>query len=131
MIALLRAGRQAEALRAYQTTRQYLGTELGIEPSNELRDLEQRIIDQDPTLIDVGDPTIVQRAILVIDTDNPEALSALAPSDRARVIDENGQAVERAVEIALGSVFSYRGSAMYASFESAGDAVEAARLVQT
>jgi DNA-binding SARP family transcriptional activator len=59
MIALFRAGRQAEALRAYQMTRQYLGTELGIEPSNELRDLEQRILDQDATLIDVGDPTIV------------------------------------------------------------------------
>jgi DNA-binding SARP family transcriptional activator/WD40 repeat protein len=131
MIALFRAGRQAEALRAYQMTRQYLGTELGIEPSNELRDLEQRILDQDATLIDGGDSTIVQRAILVIDAEYPEAISALAPSDRDRVIDENGQAVERAVEIAHGAVFSYRGSAMYTSFKNAGDAVEAARLIQT
>jgi len=131
MIALFRSGRQAEALRAYQVTRQYLGSELGIDPSSELRDLEQRILDQDSTLIDAGDPTIVQRAILVIETESPEALSALVPSDRDRVIDENGQAVERAVEATHGAVFSYRGSATYASFENAGDAVEAARLIQT
>lgn len=131
MIALFRSGRQAEALRAYQVTRQYLGSELGIDPSSELRELEQRILDQDSTLIDAGDPTIVQRAILVIEIESPEVLSALAPSDRDRVIDENGQAVERAVETTHGAVFSYRGSATYVSFENAGDAVEAARLIQT
>lgn len=51
MLALYRCGRQAEALRAYQQTRTYLGEELGIDPSSELRDLEQRILDQDPSLI--------------------------------------------------------------------------------
>ena len=50
MLALYRSGRQAEALRAYQQARTHLGEELGIEPSSELRDLEQRILDQDPSL---------------------------------------------------------------------------------
>ena len=50
MLALYRSGRQAEALRAYQRARTLLGEELGIEPSPELRDLEQRILEQDPTL---------------------------------------------------------------------------------
>jgi WD40 repeat protein/DNA-binding SARP family transcriptional activator/tRNA A-37 threonylcarbamoyl transferase component Bud32 len=50
MLALYRSGRQAEALRAYQKTRTYLGEELGIDPSEELRDLEQRILDQDQGL---------------------------------------------------------------------------------
>jgi len=50
MLALYRCGRQAEALRAFQRARIFLGDELGIEPSTELRELEQRILEQDPTL---------------------------------------------------------------------------------
>jgi DNA-binding SARP family transcriptional activator len=53
MLALYRAGRQAEALAAYQAARRALVDELGIEPSRELRELEQAILRQDPGL----DPT--------------------------------------------------------------------------
>lgn len=52
MLALYRSGRQAEALRAYQQARDHLADELGIEPSRELQDLEQRILEQDPGLIE-------------------------------------------------------------------------------
>ena len=50
MLALYRSGRQAEALEAYQDARRVLSDELGIEPSEELRDLERRILRQDPAL---------------------------------------------------------------------------------
>jgi predicted ATPase/DNA-binding SARP family transcriptional activator len=50
MLALYRSGRQADALRAYQDARRILGEDLGIEPSRALNDLEQRILEQDPTL---------------------------------------------------------------------------------
>ena len=50
MVALYRSGRQADALRAYQRAATVLGEELGIEPSAELRDLEGRILLQDPAL---------------------------------------------------------------------------------
>ncbi|MGH8974425.1 MAG: BTAD domain-containing putative transcriptional regulator, partial [Acidimicrobiia bacterium] len=50
MLALYRSGRQAEALRAYQNTRAFLGEELGIEPGPALRALEQAVILQDPEL---------------------------------------------------------------------------------
>ncbi len=50
MLALYRSGRQAEALRAFGRARQTLIDELGIEPGVELRDLERRILDQDPLL---------------------------------------------------------------------------------
>jgi DNA-binding SARP family transcriptional activator/tetratricopeptide (TPR) repeat protein len=50
MLALYRAGRQAEALEVYQDARRRLVEELGIEPGHALRDLHQAILQQDPTL---------------------------------------------------------------------------------
>ena len=50
MLALYRSGRQADALRAYQKTRTLLAEELGINPSPTLQELEQQILEQDPTL---------------------------------------------------------------------------------
>jgi adenylate cyclase len=50
MLALYRGGRQAEALRAYDRVRRLLGGELGLEPSPELADLEERILLHDPSL---------------------------------------------------------------------------------
>jgi DNA-binding SARP family transcriptional activator/pimeloyl-ACP methyl ester carboxylesterase len=50
MLALYRAGRQAEALRAYRDLRAILAGELGIEPSPALRELEGRILRQDTAL---------------------------------------------------------------------------------
>ena len=50
ILALYRAGRQAEALEAYRETRRLLVDELGLEPGNELRELERSILRQDPAL---------------------------------------------------------------------------------
>jgi predicted ATPase/DNA-binding SARP family transcriptional activator len=57
ILALYRAGRQAEALACYRAGREALVTELGLEPGTELRDLERRILRQDPSLEPV--PTTV------------------------------------------------------------------------
>jgi DNA-binding SARP family transcriptional activator len=51
MLALYRAGRQAEALQAYRAARQTLVEELGIEPSEELGELERAILRHDPDLL--------------------------------------------------------------------------------
>jgi DNA-binding SARP family transcriptional activator len=51
MLALYRAGRQAEALEAYRTARETLVEELGIEPSEELGELERAILRHDPDLL--------------------------------------------------------------------------------
>ena len=50
MLALYRAGRQAEALRAYSDFRAHLAEELGIEPGQSLKELEQAILRQDSAL---------------------------------------------------------------------------------
>jgi len=50
MLALYRCGRQAEALEAFQQARRLLVEELAVEPSQALRELEQLILRQDPSL---------------------------------------------------------------------------------
>jgi ABC-type transport system substrate-binding protein/DNA-binding SARP family transcriptional activator len=50
MLALYRSGRQADALAAYRQARRQLSDELGIEPGQELRTLEQEILRQDEAI---------------------------------------------------------------------------------
>jgi len=50
MLALYRAGRQAEALEAYRRARSLLIEELGLEPGPALRELQAAILRQDPAL---------------------------------------------------------------------------------
>jgi YVTN family beta-propeller protein len=50
MLSLYRSGRQADALAAYQAARHALVDELGIEPGADLRQLEAKILTQDPAL---------------------------------------------------------------------------------
>ena len=50
VLALYRSGRQADALEACRRARATLVSELGIEPRPELRSLEERVLNQDPSL---------------------------------------------------------------------------------
>ena len=56
ILALYRAGRQAEALRAYTEIRDRLVGELGIDPGPALRELQARILAQDPSLAPASAP---------------------------------------------------------------------------
>jgi hypothetical protein len=85
MLALYRSGRQAEALEAYRAARRELLEELGLEPGEELKRLEQAILRQDPAL---GLP-------------REEAVTPGAPPDQ---VPSGGPAPGRALLVAPGAV---------------------------
>ena len=82
MQALYRAGRQAAALDVYRTTRQTFVTELGIEPSPALRELEQAILRQDPGLAPDLPRARATRSIVILTGDEqhlPDLLAIAEP----------------------------------------------------
>ncbi len=93
MVALYRLGRQAAALRAFQQVRAILGEELGLEPSPELVQIEQRILRHDPAL--AGPSTLASGAGVWTPADAASpapAAQTSAPSADARVSDQGVQA---------------------------------------
>ncbi|MFV1962166.1 MAG: BTAD domain-containing putative transcriptional regulator, partial [Acidimicrobiia bacterium] len=130
MLALYRCGRQAEALRAYEKTRTYLVDEMGLNPSPDLRVLEQRILDQDPSLGFETGPTVKHASILVADVADPQVLSMLDPTERYNVITHQSDAIREASQDNEGDLFAHRGSAIYVSFEHVEHAVGAAIATQ-
>ncbi|MFJ9389777.1 AfsR/SARP family transcriptional regulator [Nocardioides sp. NPDC101246] len=58
MVALYRAGRQADALEVFTRTRKTLDADLGLEPSASLRSLHERVLRQDPSLGSSGEVTL-------------------------------------------------------------------------
>ena len=63
MLALYRSDRQAEALRWFAQTRQYLASELGVDPGPSLQALYQQILHADPSLAIGALPSGSQRPV--------------------------------------------------------------------
>ena len=133
MLALHRSGRQAEALDVYQGGRRILVDELGIEPSGELRELQQAILNQDPALewSAVGRPDderpVGIRAFLIAKLLGFAAFTETRGDEAAeRLATTFAELAGAEVEGGGGSVVELRSAEALAVFDSARQAIRAA-----
>ncbi|MYV44066.1 BTAD domain-containing putative transcriptional regulator [Streptomyces sp. SID2888] len=91
MLALYRSGRQAEALAVYADTRRLLADELGVDPRQGLKELQQRILQADPGLAEPSAPAQEPAAAPV----RPAQLPATVPdfTGRASFVTELSEAL--------------------------------------
>jgi len=133
MLALYRSGRQAEALATYQDLRRLLVDELGIDPADELRSLEQAILRQDESLrapprTERSEPTVALGApsarpsrkvvtMLASSVVDPDArLGTLDPELLRSLLDRYLAAVETCVERHGGTTARVAGDDLVAVF---------------
>lgn len=135
MLALYRAGRQAEALEAYQAVRRKLRDELGLEPGQALRELEAAILRQDAALaggtretsVSAPSPALPKPTMSADELRPVTALFAdivgstalgerLPPEDVKALVGECVTQMSKAVEEYGGTVQAYEGDGICAYF---------------
>ncbi len=144
MLALYRAGRQADALEAYQEARRVLTDELGLEPSGELRALQQAILQQEASLGASGEGVTARgpdrRTVTVLLgdlVDSTRLATELDPEVYRGLISRYFDVVREPIERHGGTLEKFIGDAVMAVFgvpelheDDALRAVRAAREVQ-
>jgi predicted ATPase/DNA-binding SARP family transcriptional activator len=141
MLALYRSGRQADALEVYQQGRAALVEELGIEPGRPLRDLQQAILNQDPS-IDVwsahGTATVPAHprprgtvTLFFADVEGSTRLVHVLGGERYRDVRKRArELVRKAASTHAGHEVDWAGDGVFLAFERARDAVAAAVELQ-
>ncbi|WP_104150814.1 BTAD domain-containing putative transcriptional regulator [Mycobacterium intracellulare] len=136
MLALYRAGRQGEALGAYQRARGLLADELGVDPGPELRRLEAAIVAQDSSLdIAVAQHVpSVTRAVtfLLTDIEGSTAAWEAEAGARAVALARHDELIEHVVTSRGGRLIKTRGEgdATFSVFERPSAAASAAVELQ-
>ena len=136
MLALYRAGRQGEALGAYQRARAQLAEELGVDPGPELRRLEAAIVAQDASLdiLVAQQLPSVTRAVTFLLTDIEGSTAAWeADADAMAVaLARHDELVEQVVTSRGGRLIKTRGEgdATFSVFERPSAAAAAAIELQ-
>ncbi|MDQ1539662.1 MAG: hypothetical protein QOH29_388, partial [Actinomycetota bacterium] len=136
MLALYRAGRQGDALGAYQRARALLADELGVDPGPDLRRLEAAIVGQD-TALEIPaaqDLPSVTRTVTFLLTDIEGSTAAWeADADAMAVaLARHDELVEQVVTSRGGRLIKTRGEgdATFTVFERASAAAAAAIELQ-
>src|SRR3954454_8243701 len=136
MLALYRAGRQGEALGAYQRARTLLADELGGDPGPELRRLEAAIVAQDAALemLVVQQVSSVTRAVTFLLTDIEGSTAAWEADADAMgsALARHDELVEQVVTSRGGRLIKTRGGgdATFSVFERPSAAAAAAIELQ-
>ncbi|WP_442368494.1 BTAD domain-containing putative transcriptional regulator [Mycobacterium sp.] len=136
MLALYRAGRQGEALGAYQRARTLLAEELGVDPGKELRRLECAIVAQDSALEvpAAQDISSITRAVTFLLTDIEGSTAAWeADADAMAVaLARHDELIEQVVTSRGGRLIKTRGEgdATFSVFDRPSAATAAAIELQ-
>src|SRR3984957_2042921 len=136
MLALYRAGRQGDALGAYQRARALLADELGVDPGPDLRRLEAAIVGQDialeiPAAQDL--PSITRTVtFLLTDIEGSTAAWEADAGAMAVALARHDELVEQVVTSRGGRLIKTRGEgdATFSVFERASAAAAAAIELQ-
>jgi DNA-binding SARP family transcriptional activator len=119
MLARYRSGRQADALAVYQDARRALENDLGLEPGVALRELEQAILRQDPSLDPPGVlPSLEERrkTVSVLSCEVAPAASGLDPEQLRRSTARALSAVRAAIDAHGGTVETRAGDELLGVF---------------
>src|SRR5271166_1269252 len=136
MLALYRAGRQGEALSAYQRARSLLADELGVDPGPELRRLEAAIVAQDASLdiLVAQNLPALTRAVtfLLTDIEGSTAAWEAEAGAMAVALARHDELVEQVVTSRGGRLIKTRGEgdATFSVFERPSAAAAAAIELQ-
>jgi serine/threonine protein kinase/DNA-binding SARP family transcriptional activator/WD40 repeat protein len=130
MLALYRSGRQAEALSTFQKTRTYLLEELGLDASTQLRQLEHRILNHDPSLLLETEPQVETVAFLLTDIEDSTVLWEMKTAAMRSAVERHDEIVRGAVEASGGWIVKRVGDGIDTAFADVGAAVSAAKEIQ-
>jgi DNA-binding SARP family transcriptional activator/class 3 adenylate cyclase/WD40 repeat protein len=138
MLALYRSGRHADALRAYDVFRRYLGEEVGLEPSASLAQLNDAIVLQQPELDWAPPPGARGRAalpsgtvtFLFSDIEGSTRLFRQLGHSYVDLLERHRRLVRAAVATTGGVEVNSEGDGLFFAFSSAAAALAASVAAQ-